>query len=150
MKYDTNWLQTKDVPPNHRHYCSKTQQQHHPRARAMNPQGQFQSVTWLPKPVNTQALTGFPSLTTIQVPSSLLPNLHHPREWTSTLLFHAVPQAVLLLIRAPTQLVQNLNAGTLRTHSCEKHWTQANTSQTCGLRSWLDHTSDHYNQLSHG
>jgi hypothetical protein len=27
----------------------------------MNPQGWFQSVTWLPKPVNTQALTGFPN-----------------------------------------------------------------------------------------
>jgi hypothetical protein len=131
MKDDTNWLQTKDVPPNRRHYCSKSQQQCHPRARAMNPQGRFQSVTWLPKPVSTQALTGFPTLTTIQVPNSLLPSLHHPREWTSTLLCHAVPQAVLLLIRAPAQLVQNLNVGTLRTRSCEKRWTQANTSQTC-------------------
>jgi hypothetical protein len=63
----------------------------------MNPQGWFQSVTRLPKPVNTQALTGFPTPTTIQVPNSLLPNLHNPREWTPTLLFHAVPQAVLLL-----------------------------------------------------
>jgi hypothetical protein len=38
-----------------------------------------------------------PTLTTIQVPNSLLPNLHHPRELTYTLLFHAVPQEVLLL-----------------------------------------------------
>jgi hypothetical protein len=86
----------------------------------MNPQGWFQSVTWLPKPVNTQALIGFPYLTTIQVPISLLPILHHSREWTSTLLCHAVPQAVLLLIQDPTQLVQNLNAGTLKIHICEK------------------------------
>jgi hypothetical protein len=63
----------------------------------MNPQGWFQSVTWLPKPVNTQALTGFPTPTTIQVPNSLLPSLHNPREWTPTLLCHTVPQAVLLL-----------------------------------------------------
>jgi hypothetical protein len=38
-----------------------------------------------------------PTLTTIQVPNSLLPSLHHPREWTSTLLCHTVPQEVLLL-----------------------------------------------------
>jgi hypothetical protein len=71
----------------------------------MNRQGRFQSVTWLPKLVRTQALTGFPTLTTIQVPNSLLPNLHHPREQTFTLLYHAVPQVVLILIQAPTKLV---------------------------------------------
>jgi hypothetical protein len=90
----TNWLQTKDVPPNRRHYCSKSQQQRHPQPRAMNPQGRFQSVTWLPKPIITKALTGSPTPTTIQVPSSLLPSLHHPRERASTFLCHAV----LLLI----------------------------------------------------
>jgi hypothetical protein len=80
MKDDTNWLQNKDVPPNRRHCYSKSQQQHHPRARAMNPQGWFQRVTWIPKPIIIEALIGFPTLTTIQVPNSLLPILHHPRE----------------------------------------------------------------------
>jgi hypothetical protein len=131
MKDDTNLLQTKDVPPNRRHYCSKSQQQRHPRARAMNPQGQFQSVTWLSKPVNTQDRTSFPTLIAIQVLISLLPSLQHLREWTSTLLYHTVPQEVLLLIRAPAQLVQNLNVETLRTPSYEQRGTQANASQTC-------------------
>jgi hypothetical protein len=63
----------------------------------MNPQGWFQSVTHLPKPISTQSLIGFLAPTTIQVPSSLLPSLHNPREWTPTLLCRAVPQAVLLL-----------------------------------------------------
>jgi hypothetical protein len=53
IKDETNWLQTKGVPPNHRHYFCKSQQQCHPRARAVNPQGRFQSVTWLPKLVRT-------------------------------------------------------------------------------------------------
>jgi hypothetical protein len=128
MKDDTNWMQTKDVPPNCRHYCSKSQQHRHPRARAMNPQGRFQSVTWLPKPVITKALIGSPTPTTIQVPNSLLPSLHHPRERNSTFLCHVVPQAVLLFIRSPAQLVQNLKAGTLRTRCCEQRWTQATTS----------------------
>jgi hypothetical protein len=77
--------------------------------------------TWVPKPVISQALTGFPSPTTIQVPDSLLPSLYLPREWNFTLLCHAVPQVVLLLFSGPpAQLVHNLNVGTLRTHSCEK------------------------------
>jgi hypothetical protein len=83
-----------------------------------------------PKPVRSQYLTCFPTLTAIQVPSSLLPSLHHPREWTYILLYHAAPRGVLLLIRAPAQLVQNLNVGTLRTRICEQRWTQANASQT--------------------
>jgi hypothetical protein len=83
-----------------------------------------------PKLVSYQALIGFPTLTAIQVPISLLPSLHHPREWTSTLLYHAVPQEILLLIRAPMQLVQNLNDGTLKTRTCEQRWTHANASQT--------------------
>jgi hypothetical protein len=63
----------------------------------MNPQGWFQSVTRIPKLVSTQALTGFPTPKTIQVPKYLLPILHNPREWNPILFFHAVPQEVLLL-----------------------------------------------------
>jgi hypothetical protein len=98
----------------------------------MNPQGWFQSVTWLPKPVNTQALIGFPN--THNNPSTQL---------SSTQL--APPKRMDLhpsLPRSPSgspspysglqaQLVQNLNVGTLRTRSCEQCWTQANASQTC-------------------
>jgi hypothetical protein len=47
--------------------------------------------TWVPKPVISQALIDFSTPKTIQVPNSLIPNLYHPREWTSTLLFHTVP-----------------------------------------------------------
>jgi hypothetical protein len=150
MKDDTNWLQTKDVPPNRRHHCSKSQQQCHPRARAMNPQGRFQSVLGFP---NQSALKLSQASQLSQ--QSKYPTLFYPacttrREWTSTLLCHAVPQAVLLLIWAPTQLVQNLNVGTLRTRSCEKTGHRPMHLRHAGLKSWLDHTSDHYNQLSHG
>jgi hypothetical protein len=72
----------------------------------------------------------FPAFTTIQVPSSLLPSLHHPREWTSTLLCHS-PSGSPSPSRALAQLVQNLHAGTLRTHNCEQGWTQANAPHTC-------------------
>jgi hypothetical protein len=40
----------------------------------MNPQGWFQSVTWLPKPISTQSLTGFPN--THNNPSTHLSSTH--------------------------------------------------------------------------
>jgi hypothetical protein len=132
MKDDTDWLQTKDVPPNHRHHCSKSQQQCHPRARAMNPQGRFQSVI------------GFPNQSSLKLSQvsrhpqqSKYPTLFYPacatREngpppFSAT---QSLRQSFSFLPGLPAQLVQNLNAGTLRTHSCEKNRAQANAFQTC-------------------
>jgi hypothetical protein len=120
IKEDTNWLQTKDVPPNRRHCCSKSQQQCHPRARAMNPQGWFQSVTWLPKPVNTQALTGFSN--THNNPSTQLSSTQPapPKRMDLHPSLPRSPSGSPSPSRAPVQLVQNLHAGTLRTHSYEQ------------------------------
>jgi hypothetical protein len=64
----------------------------------MNPQGRFQSVTHLPKPISIKILTGFPAPTTIQVPISLLSSLHNLREWIPTLLYYTVPHEFLLLL----------------------------------------------------
>jgi hypothetical protein len=97
----------------------------------MNPQGRFQSVTWLPKPVNTQALTGFPS--THNNPSTQLSSTQPapPKRMDLHPSLPRSPSGSPSPSRAPVQLVQNLHAGTLRTHSCEQSWTQANASQTC-------------------
>jgi hypothetical protein len=97
----------------------------------MNPQGRFQSVTWLPKPVNTQALIGFPN--THNNPSTQLSSTQPapPKRMDLHPSLPRSPSGSPSPSRAPAQLVQNLNVGTLRTHSCEQRWTQANTSQTC-------------------
>ena len=118
----------------------------------MNPQGWFQSVTWLPKPVSTQTLTGFPSTHNNSSTHLSLPILHHPREWTSTLLCHVVPQALLLLSpsRAPVKLVQNIHAGTLRTRNYEKDGHMPMHLRHAGLKSWMDYTNDLCNQQYHG
>jgi hypothetical protein len=132
MKDDTNWLQTKDVPPNHRHHCSKSQQQCHPRSKAMNPQGWFKTVLGFPKQ-STLKLTqasqhpqqskypylSYPAFTTRE-------NGPPPFSITQSL------RKSLSLFGSLAQLVQNLNDGTLRTHCCEKRWTHANAFQTCG------------------
>jgi hypothetical protein len=97
----------------------------------MNPQGWFQSVTWLPKPVSTQALTRFPS--THNNPSTQLSStqLAPPKRMDLHPSLPCNPSCSPSPSGAPTQLVQNLNAGTLRTHSCEQSRSHANTSHTC-------------------
>jgi hypothetical protein len=97
----------------------------------MTPEGWFQSVTWLPKLVNTQALTGFPS--THNNPSTQLSSIQPapPKRMNLHPSLPRSPSSSPSPSRAPVQLVQNLNAGTLRTRSREQSWTQANTSQTC-------------------
>jgi hypothetical protein len=116
----------------------------------MNPQGRFQSVTWISKPVNTQALTGFPTPTTIQVPISLLPSLHKPRGWTLSLLFHAVPQAVLLLpgLHCSWSRISMLGLSGLVVVSIARH--RPKHLIHAGLKSWLDYTNNIYNQQYHG
>jgi hypothetical protein len=130
MKQITNWMQTKEVPPNRRHCCSKSQQQCHPRARAMNPQGWFQSVTHLPKPVNTQYLTGFSAHTTIQsTPALFYPACTTQENGPPSL--PCSPSGCPPPSRAPVHLVKNLHVGTLRIRSCGKNLMHANASQTC-------------------
>jgi hypothetical protein len=115
----------------------------------MNPQGWFQSVTWLPKPVNTQALTGFSTPTTIQVPISLLPSLHNPREWTpfSATQFlrfvHLLPGLQCSWSRISMLGLSGL-ATVRKTEHRPKHLRHA------GLDSWLEYTSSLYNQQYHG
>jgi hypothetical protein len=122
-------MQTKDVPPNHRHCCSKSQQQCHPRARAMNPQGWFQSVTH------------FPNQSTLKLSQAS----QHPQQSKYPTLFYppaqpkrmdppfSTMQSLRLSIsfQGSSAAVQNLHVGTLRTHSCEKDWAQTKASQTC-------------------
>jgi hypothetical protein len=152
MKDDTNWLQTKDVPPNHRHHCSNISTTMSPLSQGYESTRTVPECTWVPKPFISQALTGFLTPTTIQVPNSLLPSLCHLREWSSTLLYHAVPQVVLLLpTRASSTIWSRISMLELsgltimgKTGNMPMHFRHA------GPRSWLDHTSDHYIQLSHG
>jgi hypothetical protein len=157
MKDDTNWLQTKDVPPNHRHHCSKSQQQCHPQARAMNPQGRFQSVTWVPKLVSSQALKlsishRFPN--TYNNPSTQLSSTKSvPPERMD--LHPSLPHSPS---GSPSPSCQGL----------QHRWSRISMLELSGLvvvcksrhmpihfrhagpKSCLDHTSDHYNQLSCG
>jgi hypothetical protein len=82
----------------------------------MNPQGQFKSVTQLPKPKSHKLLNThinpstptlfYPACTTQENGPPSLP--HNPSGFPSP-------------SRAQVQLVQNLHVGTLRTHSCEKN-----------------------------
>jgi hypothetical protein len=152
MEDDTNWLQTKDVPPNRRHHCSKSQQQCHPRARAMNPQGWFQSVLGFPNQsaLKLSQVSQHPQQS--KYPSLLYPACTTPREWTSTLLCHAVPQAVPLLLFWGLQhnwsRISMLELSGLAV--VRKMGHRPTHLRHAGPRSWLDCTSDHYNQLSHG
>jgi hypothetical protein len=128
MKDDTDWLQTKDIPPNCRHYFSNSQQHRHPRAKAMNPQGRFQSEL------------GFPDQSALKLSQasqhsqqSNYPTLFYP--YCTTREKRPPPFSAMKslrksfsLFRPPTQLVQNLNDRTLRTRSCEPCWTHATTS----------------------
>jgi hypothetical protein len=84
----------------------------------------------------------FPTLTTIQVPNSLLSSLHHPREWTSTLLYHAVPQAILLLpgLQPSWSRISKLELSRLTAVNKEGHMPTHLIH--AGLKSWLDYTND--------
>jgi hypothetical protein len=112
-------MQTKDIPPNRRQCCSKSQQQCHQRARAMNPQGRFQSVTRLPKPVSTQDLTSFSNIH--NNPSTQLSStqLAPPKRMDLHPSLPCSPSGNPSPSRTPVHLVQNLHARTLKTHSCE-------------------------------
>jgi hypothetical protein len=97
----------------------------------MNSQGWFQSVTWLHEPVNTQPLTSFPN--THNNPSTHLSStqIAPPKRMDPHPSLSRSPSSSPSPSRAPMQLVQNIHAGNLRTHSCEKIWTHANASQKC-------------------
>jgi hypothetical protein len=151
MKDDTNWLQTKDVPPNRRHHCSKSQQQCHPRARAMNPQGWFQSVL------------GFPNQSALKLSQVS----QHPQQSKYPTLFYPActtqengppPFSATQSLRQSFSLFQGLQHNWSRISMLElsgltvvrKTGHRPMHLRHAGLKSWLDHTSDHYNQLSHG
>jgi hypothetical protein len=98
----------------------------------MNPQGWFQSVLGFP---NQSALKL--SQVSQHPQQSKYPTLFYPacatREnglppFSAT---QSLRQSFSFLPGPPTQLVQNLNAGTLRTRSCEKNRVQAHAFQTC-------------------
>jgi hypothetical protein len=112
----------------------------------MNPQGQFQSVTWFPNQSTLKLSWDFPVLTAIQVPNSLLPILHHPREWTSTLLCQAVPQEILLLLglQCNWSRISMLELSGLAVVNKDGH--RPTHIRHVGLKSWLYYTNDHYNQ----
>jgi hypothetical protein len=102
-----------------------------PRARAMNPQGRFQSELGFP---NQSALKL--SQASQHSQQSKYPTLFYPA--CTTRENEPPPFSAMQSLRQsfslfgpPVQLVQNLNAGTLRTRSCEPCWTQATASQTC-------------------
>jgi hypothetical protein len=97
----------------------------------MNSQGLFQSVTWLPKPFSTQALTGFPI--THRNPSTQLSSTQPvpPKRMDLHPSLPRNPSGSPSPSKAPVKPVQNLHVGTLRTRSYEQIWTQANASQTC-------------------
>jgi hypothetical protein len=116
----------------------------------MNPQGRFQSVTWLPKPVNTQALTGFPN--THNNPSTQLSSTQPapPKRMDLHPSLPRSPSGSPSPSRAPVQLVQNLHAGTLRTHSCEQSGHRPSISDMqASSHGWITPTI-HYNQQYHG
>ena len=152
MKDDTNWMQTKDVPPNCRHYFSKYQQQFHPRAMAMNPQGRFHSVTWFPQ--------------TSQHSSSHMLSHHSQQSKYPTLFYpactnqHNVPPP-FSATQSPRQsfsFFQYLQYNFPRISMLEllglavmrktRHGPMR--LRHAGPKSWMNCTSDHYNQLSHG
>jgi hypothetical protein len=152
MKDDTNWLQTKDVPPNRRHHCSKSQQQCHPRARAMNPQGWFQSVLGFP---NQSALSS----------SHRFPNTHNN---PSTQLSSTQPVPPKRMDLHPSLPCSPSGSPSPLFWGLQHNWSRISMLELsglavvrkighrpmhlrhAGLKSWLDHTNDHYNQLSHG
>jgi hypothetical protein len=82
----------------------------------MNPQGWFQTVTWLLKPVNTQALTGFSTPTSIQS----TPDIFYPSCTTQECgppSLPCSPSGCPPPSRAPILFVNNLHDGTLRIRS---------------------------------
>jgi hypothetical protein len=96
----------------------------------MNPQGWFQGITQLPKLVNTQLSQASPH-TKIQS----TPALFYPACTTQENGLPSLPCSPLGYpppSRAPTHLLNNLHARTLRIRSCEQNLTHANASQTCG------------------
>jgi hypothetical protein len=98
----------------------------------MNPQGWFQSVL------------GFPNQSSLKLSQvsqhpqqSKYPSLFYPACATREnglppfSAMQSLRHSFSFLPGPPTQLVQNLNAGTLRTRSCEKNRVQAHAFQTC-------------------
>jgi hypothetical protein len=94
----------------------------------MNPQGRFQSVTWLPEPIITQVLIGFLSTHSNPITHLSSTQLAPPKRMDLHPSLPCSPSGSPSPFMAPTQLVQNLHVGTLKTRSCEQSWTQANAS----------------------
>jgi hypothetical protein len=116
----TNWLHTKDVPPNHRHYCSKSHSNRSPPSQGYESTRTGSRVTLgLPKPVNTQALTGFSTHTTIQSTPTLFFLACTTQEHGPPSLPHS-PSGCPSPSRAPVLLDKNLHVGTLRTRNCDQ------------------------------
>jgi hypothetical protein len=113
----------------------------------MNPQGQFQGVTQLPKPVNTQALT-FSQHTTIQSTPSLFSPAYTTQENGPPSLPHS-PSVCPPPSRAPVHLVKNIHVGTLRIHSCDKKLAQCISDMQASIHGWNTPTI-HYNQQNNG
>jgi hypothetical protein len=89
--------------------------------------------TWVPKPVISQDLTSFPTPTTIQSTQLSSTQPVPPKRMD---LHPSLPRSPSgnhspLFFGPPSQLVQKLNDGTLRTRSCEKNRAHENTYQTC-------------------
>jgi hypothetical protein len=112
----------------------------------MNPQGRFQSVTWLPKPVNTQALTGFSN--THNNPSTQLSSTQPapPKRMDLHPSLPCSPSGSPSPSRAPVQLVQNLHAGTLRTRNVIKVEHRPSISDMQASNHGLDYTNNLYSQ----
>jgi len=146
MKDDTDWLQTKDVPPNHRHRCSKSQQQCHPRARAMNPQQWFQSVC------------GFPNQSSLKLSEVS----QHPQQSKYPTLFH--PACITQENGPPPFFSTQSLRQSFSFFQCLQHrWSRISMLELSGLavvrkighrpkhlrhavlQSRLDHTNNHYN-----
>jgi hypothetical protein len=116
----------------------------------MNPQGRFQSVTWLPKPVNTQALTGFPN--THNNPSTHLSSTQPapPKRMDLHPSLPCSPSGSPSPSRAPCNWsrISMLELSGLTVVNKVGH--RPMHLRHAGLKSWLDYTSDHYNQQYHG
>ena len=96
---------------------------------AMNPKGRFQSVTRLPKLVNTQALTGFSTHLTIQSTPTLFYPSFTTQENGPPSLPHS-PSGYPLPSMDLVHLVKNLHVRTLKIRSCEHILLNVNVALT--------------------